>query len=618
MMQRHSTKDKRGLMPMRKPKNKTINLFKSILKIVAPPPELTVSEWADKERRLSSEASAEPGQWNTDRAPYQRGIMDAINDDETETIIVKTSAQVGKTEIILNIIGYHVDQDPAPIMLLQPTLDLAQAFSKDRLSPMTRDTPTLRRKMRDAKTRDSGNTLLHKTFPGGHITMAGANSPASLASRPIRIVLMDEVDRYPVSAGTEGDPVSLVTKRTTTFFNRKRVLVSTPTIKGVSRIEAEYLESSMEQLNYPCPSCETLQPLSWQQIKFNYDKETKTCTEVHHACDSCGAMHTELEWKSRKSEWVAGKKNKRVRGFHLNEFASPWKRWSKIVEEFMEAKRSGDPEKMKVWVNTSLGETWEEEGEQIKDDELFDRLEEYDADVPDEVKVITASVDVQDDRFEIEVVGWGVGKENWAIQYHIVYGDLKQSQVWKDLDEFLLRTWSKKDGTRMSIACTCMDSGGHFTTEVYRFCKARESRRVYAIKGEGSSGEYVPFINGHTKTPREKAILFKLGVNEGKSKVMSRLKIIEGPGYCHFPKDRGYNEQYFKGLTAEKLVTRFRMGVAYQVWVKTRNRNEPLDLRVYNTAALEILNPNLEAINTNEPKKVNKKRRRVLSQGVKV
>mgnify|MGYP003815867077 CR=1 FL=1 len=577
--------------------DKTIALFRRIARVVAPPPSLTVSDWADLHRRLSSEASAEPGQWRTDRAPYQREIMNAINDDETETIIVMSSAQVGKTEIILNIIGYFIHQDPSPIMLVQPTLVLAQAFSKDRFSPMVRDSPELKKRVANAKSRDSGNTMLHKTFPGGHITMAGANSPASLASRPIRVVLLDEVDRYPVSAGTEGDPVTLVSKRATTFHNRKRVLVSTPTIKGTSRIESAYEESSMEQWCLPCPSCGEHQPLAWAQIRFN---------DATMACKYCGAIHSELEWKAGQGKWIARKDNRKVRGFHLNELASPWKRWGTIIEEFLEAKRGGT-ETLKAWVNTSLGETWEEKGEQLDEDILLNRREIYHADVPDGVKVLTAAVDTQDDRFEVEIQGWGAGHENWHIQYHVIYGDLKQPQVWSDLDEFLKRTWEDAEGRKFPIAFTCMDSGGHFTNEVYRFCKLRADRRIFAIKGEGTGdGTRLPLIIGTSTNNRYKATVIRLGVDEGKSKVMSALKIPmvdeEGNkmrGYVHFPAttpeiNRGYERPYFEGLTAEALHTRQRMGVPYQVWVKVRPRNEPLDLAVYNRAAIEILQPDLD------------------------
>jgi len=578
---------------MKKQRRKLQQLFQKIASLVSPPPLWTVSQWADERRRLSPEASAEPGQWRTDRAPYQRDIMDAINDVEIETVIIMSSAQIGKTEFLLNIIGYYIDYDPAPIMLVQPTLDLAQAFSKDRLAPMLRDTPALRGKVKDVKSKDSGNTLLHKTFPGGHITMAGANSPASLASRPIRIVLMDEVDRYPVSAGTEGDPVSLVSRRSETFWNRKRVLVSTPTIKGTSRIEFAYNDSTMEQWSLPCPSCESKQPLKWEQLHFD---------TIQMACKDCGALHDEHEWKSGEGQWIARQKSA-VRGFHLNALASPWKKWSEIIRDFKEAKRGG-PEMLKTFINTLLGETWEEEGEQLEEEALMERAEEYNAAVPASVKILTAAVDVQDDRFEIEVVGWGAGKESWGISYHKIFGDLRQPQIWHDLDEFLQRTWENAEGVRFTPACVCMDSGGHYTTEVYRFCAPRETRRIFAIKGQGTqNGEYIPLINGHSRTPREKAVLFKIGVDEGKGKVFSSLKISEpSPGYCHFPKDQGYSLDYFKGLTAEKLQTKYRAGVAYKVWKKTRDRNEPLDLRVYNTAALEILNPQLDVAPPSVPK----------------
>lgn len=590
-----------------KNKSKTILLFREIWKVVAPPPKLTVSEWADRYRYLSREDSAEPGKWRTARAPYQQEMMDAINDPYLETIVYMTSAQIGKTALISNIIGYFMHQDPWPIMLVQPTLELAEAYSKDRLAPMLRDTPVLRSKVMNPRRRDSGNTLLHKRFPGGQITMAGANSPASLASRPIRIVLLDEVDRYPVSAGTEGDPVSLVSKRTTTFWNRKRILVSTPTVQGASRIEFAYLESTMEQWCLPCPKCGEHQPLQWSHLLFE---------NVNYRCPYCGFPSAEFEWKNGSGKWVARQESK-VRGFHLNALSSPWKRWAELIEEFKEAKKGGT-EILKTFVNTVLGETWEEEGEKLEEEQLMKRCEGYPAEVPDEVRVLTAAVDVQDDRFEIEVIGWGVGKESWGIQYQVIYGDLRQPHVWDELDQFLLRTWINQVGQRFGIAITCIDTGGHFTTEVYRFCAAREARKVYGIKGKGTqNGEYVPLINGHRRTPREKAILFHLGVDEGKGKVFSSLSIQEvGAGFCHFPIGRGYNFDYFKGLTAEVLQTKKRMGVSYRIWKQIRDRNEPLDLRVYNTAALEILNPNLEVSLTKHAAVKTKRQRRMISKGI--
>ncbi|MEC2074577.1 phage terminase large subunit family protein [Metabacillus fastidiosus] len=269
----------------RKDKNTTVLLFRDIIKeTLSPPPDLTVSEWADAYRKLSSESSAEPGQWRTDRAPYQREIMDAVNDPEVEKIVIMSSAQVGKTELILNTLGYHIDFDPAPIMIMQPTVALAQSFSKERLAP------AIKHKVADAKSRDSGNTTLNKSFPGGYVALVGANAPSGLASRPIRILLADEIDRFPVSAGTEGDPLALAEKRTNNFYKRKKIFVSTPTIKGASRIEVEYELSTKERWSLACPSCSEYQPLIWEQVVFASESV---------ACKYCGAIHNEYEWKAR-------------------------------------------------------------------------------------------------------------------------------------------------------------------------------------------------------------------------------------------------------------------------------------------------------------------------------
>lgn len=592
------------MIQMDKSFKSTLKLFQEcIQENLSPPPELTVSEWADNYRVLPSETSAEPGQWDTSRAPYQREIMNAISDPMYEDIIIMSSAQVGKSEILLNALGYFIDMEPYPIMMLQPTEAMAKNFSKERLAPMFRICPTLRNKVSNSKTRDGENTILQKTFPGGFIALAGANAPSGLASRSIRVLLADEIDRFPASAGSEGDPLDLAEKRTTTFYNRKKVKVSTPTIKGISRIEKEFEMSTKERYHLPCPSCGHEQPLSWGQIHFD---------SVTHACYECGAMHSQYEWKNQEGRWIAEIPNAPKRGFHLNELLSPWRKWEEIIAAFLDAKKKGK-EALKVFINTSLGETFEEEGQEIDEITLYERREEYKAEIPEEVKILTAAVDVQDDRFEIEVVGWGAGKESWGIEYHIIFGDLKRQQVWDELDEFLSRTWKKEDGRTFAIACTFMDSGGHFTQEVYRFTKAREARRIYAIKGASDKkGDYTPLIGGYSRTSPLKALLIRLGVNEGKAKVMSSLQIDEfGPNYCHYPKDRGnYTLDYFKSLTAEKMQTRFQNGNSYLVWIKKRARNEAFDLRVYNTAALEFINPNLDKEYTmlSRPKKKRKRR----------
>lgn len=611
---------------MRTVERKTVRLFKRIATVLSPPPELTVSQWADEYRRLSPEASAEPGRWNTDRAPYQREIMDAINDARCEEVIIMSSAQVGKTELILNIIGYYIDYDPSPILVLQPTRDMAETFSKDRLAPMLRDTPALKGKVKDARSRDSGNTILHKTFPGGHITMVGANSAAGLASRPIKIVLMDEVDRYPASAGTEGDPIKLAEKRTTTFWNRKKIKVSTPTIKGRSPIEKEFLISSMEEWNVPCPCCGKYQPYEWSRVHFS---------DVTMECKFCREHISERDWKSSPGKWIAAKENNRKRGFHLNELASPWKHWEDIIEDFKAAERDrkqGDIEKLKTFVNTALGEPWEERGEAADDNVLLSRRERYNADLPDRVLLVTAGVDVQDDRLEIEITGWGKGYESWGILYKKINGSPELDSTWDKLEQFLDTELYFENGNSLLIAATCIDTGGHFTTEVYKFLKRmeRKQKKIFGIKGMG--GEGIPLINKVSTNNVEKVRIFILGVDSGKEILMTRLKTVdEGPGYCHFPinADRGYDETYIKGLTSEQRVVSVKDNRATLKWVKkSGTRNEPLDLRNYSTAAAEILRPDWDVLEKKirqginymkkQPPKERQKRKGVINSGIQV
>jgi len=562
------------------------------------PPSLTISQWADQKRKLSPESSAEPGQFVTDRAPYQRGMMDAYNDPTIKQIVFMTSAQIGKTEIINNIVGYVIDQDPGPLMLLQPTLDMAKAWSKDRLAPMLRDTPCLHGKVKDPRSRDSDNTVFHKVFPGGHITMAGSNSPASLASRPIRIVLADEVDRYPVSAGTEGDPVNLVKKRTKTFWNRKIILTSTPTIKGASRIEIAYEESDKRRYYVPCPHCKQFQHLQWSQIKWDRGpKNEHLPTTAVYVCEHCNA-NIEEKYKYqmlREGEWRIEGESKGIAGFHINELYSPWSSWPEIIEDFLASKPS--PETLKTWVNTTLGETFEEQGDSVNHGSLFARREQYQADVPQDALVLVCGVDHQDDRLEYEVKGYGLGFENWGIEYGVIYGDPAQGDVWIDLDAILQKSYKHESGAILYIGACCIDSGGHHTQMVYDYVKRFQGQRVFATKGVGGPGR--PIVSAPSKKQsgkeRRKVDLFTVGVDSAKSLLYSNLRVIEsGPGYCHYP--MAYTEEYFLQLTAEKCVTKFDKGFPKKVWIKTRPRNEALDISVLCDVAIKILNPVMEVL----------------------
>jgi phage terminase large subunit GpA-like protein len=563
-----------------------------------PPERLTVSEWADKNRKLSAESSAEPGQWVTKRAEYQRGMMDALNDPDVEFVTLMTSSQVGKTEIVNNIIGYYIEHDPSPMLLIMPTLEMGMAWSKDRFAPMLRDTPSLRGRVTDARAKESGNTILHKTFQGGHITIAGANSPASLASRPVRIVLFDEADRFPPSAGTEGDPVKLGTKRTLTFWNRKVIHTSTPTVRGVSRIEALWDESDQRYYLVPCPQCGVFQRLIWAQIKWEKDK----LDTVHYECQYCQAKLNEF-YKMRMIEeghWEATCPERiKHAGFAINELYSPWSTWRNVVEAFLEAKKR--PETLKVWINTTLGETWEdEESYSISNERLATRVEDYEI-VPKGVYLLTAGIDVQDDRLEVVVKGWGVEDESWYVDHTTIPGSPAQKDTWKMLDNYLTRTWEHEEGVPLRIASACIDSAGHFTQNVYEYAKVRHHRRIYAIKGMAGTGR--PLVGKPSTSNRLRVLLFMVGVDTAKELIFARLGIEEpGPGYMHF--GNKCDEEYFQQLTAEKQVTKFSKGFPAKVWVKHRARNEALDCEVYALAAFTILRVNMGSVRKHYQEKV--------------
>lgn len=576
----------------------TVKLFEKLKKAWAIPPKMLVSDWADMYRRLSAESSAEAGRWRTSRAEYQREMMNAICDPKVKKVVLHTSAQIGKSECLNNILGYYMDYDPAPIMMIQPTEAVMESYSKDRIAPMIRDTPVLKEKIVEAKSRESGNTITYKKFVGGYLVMIGANAPSQLASRPIRVVLADEVDRFPISAGSEGDPLALAEVRQTTFWNKKTIIASTPTIKGASKIDAEYEASSQEVLNVACPHCGTFQPLVWSQIKFKHFKDQETGKNgnkfelLGYYCKECGCIESEVMWKKQPIKWVASNPEvTNIRGFHLNALASRWKTWESIVDDFLTAKKQGK-EMLKVWVNTMLGESWEEEGEVDFNELLAKRRQYYNCLIPKDVLALTCGVDTQDNRLEYEIVGWGKGKTSWGIKYGIILGDPVHQETWDKLSEVLFAEYKREDGLKMNLLATCIDSGGHKTESVYDYCRDHLMENVYAIKGVGGSG--IPFVKIPKNLNDAGVYLFNVGADVGKDTLYSRLKTqYEGEaGFCHFPieSDRGYDENYFIGLTSEHKVTRYTKGQAKISWEKRTGhaRNEPLDIRNYATAALEI------------------------------
>lgn len=566
---------------------KTIELARRCCAMVAPPPKLTVSQWAD-ERRILPKSSAAPGRWRTPLTPYLQEPMDACSDPSIHKVVLIFASQTGKSEGLNNIAGFHIDYDPANILMIQPTVEMAQAYSKDRIRPMIEDSPSLSGKIASPRSRDSDNTILRKEFPGGSLTIIGANAPSPLASRFIRIVLADEIDRFPISAGSEGDPLKLAEVRQTTFWNYLTVVTSTPTVKGASRIEVEYENSTQEEWHVPCPSCGELQPYEWGRLQF---ESAEMC------CRHCGVLHGEREWKAQPGRWVAQSEHADTRGFRLNAMASPWLTWPRLIAEFKEAKAKG-PEVFKTFVNTRLAECWEEAGETIDENALAGRRHYYDADVPDGATFLTCGVDVHPDRIEAKVKGWGWGKENWGIEYRVFLGDPHLTGVWNELDEFLQQTYRRADGEMLPILGTAIDSG-YAATEVYKFCRSRGPRFIYAIKGQGGPGH--PIVNKPRKVgkPGADCWLFPVGSDAAKDLVYTRLSVEEeGPGYCHFPledtfsdgRSRGFDEAFFKGLLSEHRVERKSQGNSYFTWRKKTShaRNEPLDCSAYATAALEI------------------------------
>lgn len=545
----------------------------------------------------------------TERAEYQRGIMNAISDASVETVVVKTSAQVGKTECILNTVGYHVDQDPSPIMVVMPTERDAETWSKDRFAPMARDTPCLHGKLSDPKSRDGSNKILHKKFTGGHLTIVGANAPSGLAMRPIRILLCDEVDRYPPSAGAEGDPVNLARKRTVTFWNRKIVLVSTPTIKGVSRIDAAWEESDQRRFWVPCLDCGTHQVLRWEQVHWEKDAVGAHLPETaHYVCEECSSVWSDAQrWSViRHGEWRAENPFAGIAGFHLNEIYSPWVRLENMVRAFLSAKDQG-AEGMKTFVNTSLGETWVETGEAPDWERLYDQRQQWSpGTVPEGGLFLTAGADIQKDRIEVDVWAWGRGLESWLVDHIVIEGGPQETESWQDLELLLNQTWPHESGVHLRIAKLAIDTG-YEAPAVYAWARRVGFGQVAPIKGVEGFNRSSP-VSGPTlvdatdrgKKLKRGARLWTVSVSTFKSETYRFLRAsrptdeerAEGAGYLpgtiHLPD--WVDSEWLKQLVGEQLVTvKNKRGFTRLEWQKLRERNEALDCRVYARAAAWIV-----------------------------
>lgn len=562
-----------------------------------PPPDLTLSQWADEFRYLSPEASNEPGPWSTDRAPYLRGIQDACSDPKVERVCWMAASQVGKTEVVNNLVGYYVHQDPSPMLVVQPTLQAAAEWSKDRLAPMFRDSPALQKKLRPPRSRDSGNTILHKAFEGGRLSIVGANSPSGLSSKPIRIVLCDEVDRMSTSAGGQGDPISMAIQRTRTFWNRKIVLISTPTFKGASRIEREWLRSTQSRFWVPCPHCEAFQTLQWDNVRWETDEVQDG--NVHrpetaaYLCEDCGSLIEEHHkmWMLRRGEWRSRHPERSVAGFHLSALYSPFAPWQDLVEEFLEKK--DDPNEFITWVNFVLGEPWEEKDEDFDARDLEGRLEVYssreDVYVPSGAGALVCSVDTQPDRLEVLVRGYGEGEESWQILFDRLHGDPELQEVWSRLDSILLQPYKHESGANLRIRVCMIDSGGHNTTDVYRFVKGKEGRGVFALKGVDSRAREP--LKRSTRKNKYGVKLWTANMHDFRWKIYRRLRMKEpGPGFLHYRSGRwGPDAEFLAQLGAWMPERKKRAGQVVIDWKKVRERDEGFQLEGYNLVGLHVL-----------------------------
>ena len=571
--------------------NNTSNLFKKCLQVLKQPPLVDIAEWADTYRVLDSTSSNKTGKFETKWTPYMIEIYKSITKGETKQFTLMMASQLAKSELIINIFGRYAHLDPCPMLIVQPTDEMARSFSKERVQPAI-DNSILRKFIKEPNKKDSGNTVTHKMFPGGFLAFVGANSPSKLAARPIRIVFLDEVDRYPKSSGDEGSPIILAKKRTSTFDDvTKHIITGTPTLKGTSEIEAEYENSSQAQWNIPCPVCGKLQPFKWEKIKWDGD-DPKTARMV---CEFCKAESSEKEWKKnndKNGRWIH-KYPERIKnlGYQLSALASPFRHWDSIVQEWLEIK--GDVEKLKAFINTVLAETFEiEYTGKLDANALLKRTrEKYDY-IPDKALILTAGVDIQDGWIAIEVVAWGLGFESWGMKYQILTGNMEQNEIWENLDTFLDKTFEYKNGDKLKIYAICIDTGGHHTEKVYDFVSTRQHRRILGIKGLG--GDNIPVFNGMRETKDGKISLVSVGSNAIKDITMSRLNArYYEEGYCHFngAKYSGYDLEYFKSLTAEIKVEELNKKVT---WKKTQERNEGFDCRGYATVPFFIFNINPE------------------------
>lgn len=567
---------------------------------ILPDPDMTITQWADEYRYLPKKSSSESGKYRSSRTPYLREIMDCLSPSHPcQEISVMKGTQLGFTEVGNNWFCFVADMCPGPMMMIFPTMDLAKGHSQQKLVPTVDDTPRLHGKIRESRSRDSGNTIFSKDFPGGTLFLGGSNSAAAFRSKSIRFLFLDDIDGFELDVGGEGDPIDLAEKRTDTFSTRKKIFkVSTPTTRGVSRIARCFEESDQRHYHVPCPHCGEKQILEFGTVEDTHGVkfERNANNEVIRAWYVCRFCHQPIEERHKTfmlahGEWIPAHPGRMRRGYHLSSLYSPlgWVSWLQIAQEFIAAKNY--KERLKAWINTRLGLPFEEKGDQPDWVMLKARKEPYKMlTVPHGGDILTASVDVQEDRLEVKVKAWGKYEESWLVYYGQIYGDTESRQVWDQLDIVLNRAYQSADGHDLRISIMAVDAG-YRTQTVYNYCRFRKPR-VIAVKGSSQANKRI--INPPTdqdvtwrgQTIKGGAQLWIVGTNVAKETIYGRIQISDSgsSGMMHFPED--VPDDYFMQLTAEKLVTRFdTRGFQKLEWVKVSERNEALDLEVYAYAA---------------------------------
>ncbi|MEC8887354.1 MAG: phage terminase large subunit family protein [Pseudomonadota bacterium] len=591
-----------------------LDAVKRSMQYLVPPPDLKPSEWAEQNIKIPV-GNAIPGPINFDNAPYQRGMIDAIKEYGIRRITYMTGAQLGKTTIQQCATGYFIAHEPKSQIFVQPTQGDVQTFLETKLRPMIDANRSISQKMAKPRGRDGVNNSRMISYVGGWLMFSWAGSPKTLRSRSAPITHADEIDGMEATA--EGDPVELLSQRSATFGDQAlRTESSTPTIAGVSRVENAYNQGDKRRYYVPCPSCGEAQYLRWENVTWTGRKSTgvddadqdanvQHLTETAgYRCECCQKIWSDGERIAaiRNAEknghgWRAEKPFRGHASFHAPEMLSTFRKMRDIVQSYLDKLALDD---LQVFVNVSLGETYEENGDKADPDVLKARAEQYKATVPMDAVYLTCGIDMQMDRLELEIVAWGEGEESWSIDYQVLWGDPLGEEVWENLDNVLDDTYLHESGALLSISASCLDTGGRagYTQRAYEYVKSRRNRKLFAIKGRGGWG--MPIVTSPQRKQsgkdKRKVDLFIIGVDEAKLTVMRRLGLEKvGAGYCHFPLER--EDEWYKQLTAEKLVIRYLKGQPIREWHKSdKARNEALDCRVYALAALKIMQPNLKLI----------------------